>query len=76
MSTAKLSAKSQLVLPAEVRRKLGIRPGDRLIIDVEGDHATLRKATRSDVETLAGFRSELWRDYDAELRKARDEWDS
>ena len=30
MSTATLSSKSQVVLPAEVRRRLGLRPGDRL----------------------------------------------
>ncbi|MCB1871759.1 MAG: AbrB/MazE/SpoVT family DNA-binding domain-containing protein, partial [Gammaproteobacteria bacterium] len=28
MATATLSSKSQLVLPAEIRKKLGIQPGD------------------------------------------------
>ncbi len=75
MSTTTLSSKSQLVLPAKIRRKLGIHPGDRLVVEVEGDHAVIRKAAASDVEALAGFRSELWEGYAHELVRARDEWD-
>ena len=75
MPTATLSAKSQFVLPAEIRRKLGIRPGDQLVIEVEGDHAMIRKAPLSDVEALADYRSNIWRGYADELEEARDEWD-
>ena len=75
MATATLSAKSQLVLPAEIRRKLGIHPGDRLIVELEGDHVVIRKAPRSDVESLAAYRSEIWRGFDQELQSAREEWD-
>ncbi|MGD8589400.1 MAG: AbrB/MazE/SpoVT family DNA-binding domain-containing protein [Chromatiales bacterium] len=75
MATATLSAKSQLVLPAEIRRKLGIHPGDRLIVELEGDHVVIRKAPQSDVESLAAYRSEIWQDYDQELQEGRDEWD-
>ncbi len=75
MSTATLSSKSQLVLPAEIRRKLGIRPGDRLIVELEGDHAVVRKAPRSDVEALAAYRSKIWQDYADKVKTARDEWD-
>ncbi len=75
MPTATLSSKSQLVLPAEIRRKLGIRPGDRLVIEMEGDHAVIHKAPHSDVEALAAYRSEIWRDYAEDVQQARDEWD-
>jgi len=75
MPTATLSSKSQLVLPAQVRRKLGIHPGDRLVVEVEGDHAVIRKAPHSDVAALAAYRSEIWRDYADDVQKARDEWD-
>ena len=75
MSTATLSSKSQLVLPVEIRRKLGIHPGDRLVVELEGDHAVIRKAPCSDVDALAAYRSEVWRDYADELQEARDEWD-
>ncbi|WP_456379900.1 AbrB/MazE/SpoVT family DNA-binding domain-containing protein [Thiolapillus sp.] len=76
MATATISSKSQLVLPAEIRRKLGIRPGDRLVIELEGDHAILRKAPASDMETLAEFRSNHWKGYSNELDTMRKEWDS
>jgi AbrB family looped-hinge helix DNA binding protein len=75
MATATLSAKSQLVLPAEIRRKLGIHPGDRLIVELEGDHVVIRKAPQSDVEALATYRSDIWCGADEELQEARDEWD-
>jgi AbrB family looped-hinge helix DNA binding protein len=75
MPTATLSSKSQLVLPAEIRRKLGINPGDRLVVELEGDHAVIRKVPQSDVEALAAYRSEVWRDYADEIQEARDEWD-
>ena len=75
MPTATLSSKSQLVLPAEIRRKLGIHPGDRLIVELEGDHAVIRKAPRSDVEALTAYRSAIWRHYADEIQVARDEWD-
>lgn len=74
MPTATLSSKSQLVLPAEIRRKLGIHPGDRLDVQVEGGHVVIRKAPRSDVEALAAYRSEIWRDYADEVEATRDEW--
>lgn len=75
MATATLSSKSQFVLPAEIRKKLGVRPGDRLIVEVEGDHAVIRKAPVSDVDALAMFRSSVWCEYADELDKTRDKWD-
>jgi len=75
MPTATVSSKSQIVLPAEVRRSLGIRPGDRLTIEVEGEQIVLRKASASDLEELAQFRGALWHEYAGEISKARDEWD-
>lgn len=75
MATATLSSKSQLVLPAEIRRRLGIHPGDQLIVELEGDHAVIRKAPISEVEALAAYRSAVWRDYADEVQKGRDEWD-
>ncbi len=69
MPTAKLSRKAQLVLPAGIRQRLNIRPGDRLILEVEGDHVVLRKAPESDVDALRRYRSSLWKDYGRELKR-------
>jgi AbrB family looped-hinge helix DNA binding protein len=75
MAIAKLSKKSQLVLPAKIRRKLEIEPGDRLDLELEGDHVILRKAPQSDVEALGEYRSSIWKDWSHELDQARDGWD-
>ena len=75
MPTAKLSKKAQLVLPASIRKRLNIRPGDRLILEVEGDRVVLRKAPDSDVDALRQYRSDAWKDYGQELERDRDKWD-
>jgi len=75
MSIATLSSKSQLVIPAKIRRKLGIEPGDRLSVEAEGDQVVIRKTKESDVQSLAAFRSDIWRDQADELQRSRDEWD-
>ena len=43
MPRAKLSSKSQIVIPAEVRRRLGLEAGDVLNVEVEGEYILLRK---------------------------------
>ncbi len=73
MAISTLSKKSQLVLPAKIRRQLGIEPGDRLELEVEGDHVILRKVPRSDVEALGQYRSSLWAGLARELETARAE---
>ena len=75
MSTATLSSKSQIVVPADVRASLGLAPGDQLSIVVEGDHAVLRKQQGSALDALtalidpARFSGAM-----AEIERARDEW--
>ncbi len=73
--TTTLNAQSQLPLPAEIRRQLGIQPGDRLIVETEDDCIIIRKAPPSDVDALAAYQSDLWRGYAEQLAQARDEWD-
>lgn len=78
MSNARLSSKSQIVVPAEVRRKLGLKPGDEIIVEVEGDHAVLRKCSKSPLEALLAFgrvHGHVLHDFEKELDKSRDEWD-
>jgi len=37
MATAAVTSKGQITIPAEVRRKLGLKPGDRVRF-IEGEH--------------------------------------
>lgn len=75
MATAKLSSKSQIVLPAKLRRRLGIKPGDTLEITAQDETIVLRKAPGSSVRELEHCSSEIWRGYERELKEAREEWD-
>jgi AbrB family looped-hinge helix DNA binding protein len=76
MSHAKLSSKSQIVIPADIRRKLHVRPGDTLELNLDDDKVTIRKAPGSYVEALESCTSDLWRNYESELQKERDQWGS
>ena len=75
MATIMLSSKAQIVLPVAIRKKLGLNPGDRLIIEAEEDRAVIRKAPVSDLQALEAFASPLWRGYAEELQRTRNEWD-
>ena len=50
----RVSEKGQVTIPIEVRRALGIKRGDRVVIELtDEEHATLRKA-KTWVEEFAG----------------------
>lgn len=51
--TATLSSKSQITIPSWVRRKLGLAPGARLNLRVEGDTLVIQSVQR-EFETLEG----------------------
>ncbi|MBI4704393.1 MAG: AbrB/MazE/SpoVT family DNA-binding domain-containing protein [Deltaproteobacteria bacterium] len=53
MSVATVSSKGQITLPAGLRRRLGIAPGDRVVIEAAGDAIVVRPA--ADLFALAGF---------------------
>ena len=60
MSEGKVSSKYQLTLPAEVRRALGIKAGDRVRYEMQ--KGTLNVSiVRPDIRDVLG---ELWQDHD------------
>jgi len=42
MSVTKLSSKGQITIPKEVREKLDLEPGDKVLVEVTGDGAVIR----------------------------------
>ncbi len=76
MPLAKLSSKSQIVIPAEIRKRFELRPGDTLEITEEQDWIMIRKAPVSFVDGLENCASDLWQGYEKEMNEARDQWDS
>jgi antitoxin PrlF len=54
MRTSALTSKGQVTIPAEVRRRLGLHPGDRVAFVVDGDEVRLvRRESR--VEAAFGL---------------------
>ena len=74
MSLAKLSSKSQIVLPAPIRRQLNIKPGDELEISADNNIIMIRKAPLSALDALDACGSDIWHDYERELDNERDQW--
>ncbi len=74
MSLAKLSSKAQIVLPAPIRRKLDIKPGDELEITAQDNIITIRKSPQSAVDALDTCSSDIWHEYEKELDNERDQW--
>jgi AbrB family looped-hinge helix DNA binding protein len=52
-TTAVVSTNGQVVIPIEVRRRLGIKPGTRLHFEVNGPKASLQVASARKPSTVA-----------------------
>jgi len=74
----RVSTKGQIVIPLAIRRRLGIKPGDQLVI-VGGEHeAVLMKAKRY-AESLRGIARGVYgrtrEEVDAYVRGERRTWE-
>jgi AbrB family looped-hinge helix DNA binding protein len=49
------SNRGQIVIPKEVRKRLKLLPGNKLLIKVEGDHAILMPLPDKPVDYYCGF---------------------
>ncbi|MGH9844663.1 MAG: AbrB/MazE/SpoVT family DNA-binding domain-containing protein [Blastocatellia bacterium] len=69
MQVSKLSSKSQVTLPREVREALGARPGDTIAYEVEGNVVCLKRLEPFDAafhKALSNTLSEWASDEDGE----------
>jgi len=57
----KVSNKFQIVIPKEIRERLGIREGDRLLVSIDGDHIRIVRAPKSMTDFLLGLHKEVWK---------------
>jgi len=55
MPTATLTTKGQITIPKPVRDALGIRTGDRVHFQIEGEGRVILKAATLDVSKLEGI---------------------
>jgi AbrB family looped-hinge helix DNA binding protein len=76
--TTTLSSKSQVTLPASVCRNLGLQPGDKLAVTLEGEHITLTPKPRSYTEAYGGKLRDFYGTADeieAYLKDVRSSWE-
>ena len=75
MATAKITSKGQITLPKEVRRRLGIGPGDQVEFVEENGKYVLKKIVKgSPFDAYVGFlKSQRGSDTDQIIRELRGE---
>jgi AbrB family looped-hinge helix DNA binding protein len=54
IKTVKLGARCQMALPAEIRKRLGLKEGDEIIIKINGEKAIIEPKPKSYAEHLWG----------------------
>jgi len=75
-TSVKVSAKYQIVIPQTARRKLNIKKGDRLLVDVQDGVIVLTPEPKHYSAYLQGLRGEIWKGVDVQkyLDGERDAW--
>ena len=54
MIVVKTSSKGQIVLPKQIRKKLNIKPGQKVSLRLVGDHAEIKPLPQDPIEHLCG----------------------
>lgn len=62
----KVSSKNQIAVPSEIRKKLGIKPGDHLLVDVQGAVIVLSLDPKDYVDRMMGLGREIWEGIDVQ----------
>lgn len=72
----KVSNRFQIAVPAIARRKLRIKRGDRLLVDVREGSVVLIPEPADYVEHLRGLHQDLWDGVDPQdyVRREREAW--
>lgn len=77
ISTARLTEKFQITIPATVRRRLGLKAGDVVCLAFEGGEVVLRAASGGWTESSRGLGKEMWRlegGAAAAIERERESW--
>jgi AbrB family looped-hinge helix DNA binding protein len=76
-ATVTLSSKNQIVVPKSVRQKLGIGPGDRLVVQVGKEGVVLRPKPKSYTSHLRGLHQSIWKGIEAKryVEGERNSWE-
>lgn len=55
MKAVVTSAKGQVVIPKEIRDKIGLKPGARAVVEAVGDHVEIRALSENPIEHFCGI---------------------
>ena len=74
----KVSSKYQIVIPREVREKLNLKTGDKLIIKANNEKIIIYPQPKSYAKYSLGLGKEIWQGVDAieYVKKERQTWKS
>jgi AbrB family looped-hinge helix DNA binding protein len=73
----KVNAKHQITVPAVVRKKLNIKKGDCLLVDVQDGMVVLMSHPKRYTDYLQGLHRDIWDDVDVQkyLNREREAWE-
>ena len=63
---AKVSSKGQIVIPKEIRERLGVQPGERLLVMTRDKEIILRKTESVSLEEISGKMEEASKKIDVD----------
>ena len=77
-TSVKVSAKYQIAVPQIARKKLNIKKGDRLLVDIQDGVIILIPQPKRYTDYLQGLHGEIWKDVDVQkyLDGEREAWTS
>ncbi|MBI3459552.1 AbrB/MazE/SpoVT family DNA-binding domain-containing protein [Candidatus Acetothermia bacterium] len=79
MSSCKItiSSKYQVVIPKAVRKALGLRPGDQLLVQLEDGKIVMRPRPQSYTKHLRGLHKNVWKGLEATeyVKRERESWE-
>jgi AbrB family looped-hinge helix DNA binding protein len=76
--SVKVSRRFQIAVPQGARRRLNIKGGDRLLVDVQDGMILLLPQPRRYTDVLSGLHRDIWRKADpqAAVSRERRAWES
>ncbi len=77
MLKVKVNSRNQIVIPAEARKKLGIKPGEELVLDVVAGALVLVPARDTNASALKGLGRDVWGPIDVDdwIDQERESWE-
>ncbi len=77
VDTIRLGARCQMVLPARIRKALGLSEGDEVLATVSGNTVVIVPKPKSYADRLTGLHRDVWQGVnpDAYVREERQSWE-